>query len=78
MLKEIDMNIYVFRTDLKTSAKVQQVESLLNNHPSVCDWSVDTEDIDNVLRIESKGVLTEADVIRFVTTYGFHCEILED
>lgn len=72
------MNLLLFRTDIKTKKRVKTIKPLLNNHPVIASWSVDTADIDNVLRIETKALLEEKDVIRLVKTCGFHCEVLPD
>jgi len=72
------MNVLVFKTDIKTAERLQAVSPLLNNHPTVTGWSIDTEDIDNVLRIEHSGLLNETDVIQLMSTYGFTCQLLPD
>ena len=68
------MKLLIFRTD----KKVKAIKSLFRDHPVILDWSIDTEDIDNVLRIEATESLHEGDVISLVKTYGFHCEVLPD
>jgi len=70
--------LLIFRTDIKTNKKVKALTPLLNNHPVIADWSIDLEDIDNVLRIEVQGNLKENDNIHLVKTYGFYCEALAD
>ena len=52
--------------------------ALFNNHPGITDWSIDTEDIDNVLRIEAAENLNEHDVISLINTRGFYCDALTD
>ncbi|MDN5215530.1 hypothetical protein QQ020_25860 [Fulvivirgaceae bacterium BMA12] len=54
------------------------VKPVFNNNPVIIDWSIDTKDIDNVLRIESAGSLNENDVINLVRSCGFFCEVLND
>ncbi len=72
------MNLLIFRTDIKTKKKVNVVKAIFNNHPIIKNWSVDTEDIDKVLRIEVAGTLVENDVINLMKRCGFYCEILTD
>ena len=72
------MKFLIFKTDIKTKKKVKIVKPILNNHPIIKDWSVDTDDIDNVLRIESTGTLAEKDIINLMKRCGFYCEILTD
>lgn len=72
------MELLLFKTDIKTKKKIKIIAPIFNNHTSIFNWSVDTEDIDNVLRIETNKNLQENDVITLVKTKGFNCEILAD
>lgn len=72
------MEILIFRTDIKTRKKVKAVQPIFNRHPDILKWSVDTEDIDNVLRVETQSRLREHDIIGLTRSCGFHCEILMD
>ncbi len=72
------MKLLIFRTDIKTKKKVKAIKPLFNNHPGITDWSIDTEDIDNVLRIEAAENLNEHDVISLINTRGFYCDALTD
>ncbi len=72
------MQVLIFKTDIKTKKKVNAVKPVLNGHPAIYGWSVDTQDIDNVLRIEASGKLKESDVINMVAPCGFSCEVLPD
>ena len=72
------MKILIFRTDIKTKKKFKAVKPLFNTHPSISNWSIDIEDIDNVLRIEATENLNENDVIHLTKTEGFYCEEMKD
>ncbi len=74
----MNMNLLIFRTDIKTKKKVKAMRPLFNNHPSITNWSIDIADIDNVLRIEADDDLKENDIIRLIKTSGFYCEVLAD
>jgi hypothetical protein len=72
------MKLLILRTNIKTKKKVKTIKPLFNNHPTIFNWSVDTEDIDNVLRIEAQDNLSENEIIHLVKTCGFYCEALPD
>ena len=72
------MNLLIFRTDIKTRNKVKTLNPILNKLAFITDWSVDTEDIDNVLRIEASEDVKENDIIKLIKTSGFYCEALPD
>jgi len=77
-MKASHMNIMVLKTDIKTRKKVNKIRPILNHHPIIRRWTVDTQDIDNVLRIESNTELTEAVVIQLLRSIGFYGEALPD
>lgn len=69
-------NLLIFKTNIKTQKKVNAVKSIFFNHPTITGWSIDTNDIDNVLRIETAGQLEENDIIECIKSFGFSCEVL--
>ncbi|MFD2566159.1 hypothetical protein [Pseudotenacibaculum haliotis] len=72
------MKLLILRTNIKTQSHVDHVKVLLNNLPAVNRWSVDTEDIDNVLRIEAKDQANELELMHLIRTQGYICEDLPD
>ena len=71
------MNLLILKTDLESKAKVQKALPFLNSIPGVKDWSVDTEDCDNVLRMEAIGKLSETQLIDLLKRSGIHSEELK-
>ena len=67
------MKLLIFRTDIKTKKKVKTIKSLFNNNLNILNWSIDTKDIDNVLRIETKENVNESEIIHLVKEQGFYC-----
>ncbi|TRX61369.1 hypothetical protein FNH22_04750 [Fulvivirga sp. M361] len=76
--KTLSIQLLIFRTDIKTRKKAKMIKPLFDHHRLINSWSVDTEDIDNVLRIEARNGIGENDIIYLLKTCGFHCEPLED
>ena len=70
--------LLIFRTDIKTKKKVKAVKTLFNNNNNILDWSVDLEDIDNVLWIKTTEQLAENDIINLIKPTGFYCDALAD
>lgn len=72
------MKLVILRTDIKTKKKVKKIKPLLKNNPIISNWSVDIEDIDNVLRIETQNDANENEIITMIHNQGFYCESLPD
>ena len=70
------MELLLFKTDIKSNKKVASLKPLFNNHPDIIKWTVDTDDIDNVLKIEATIELAEKDVMDLVRKHGFHIRTL--
>jgi hypothetical protein len=70
--------ILVLKTDVQTSAEVERIAPIFDFHQSIECWSIDTEDIDNVLRIECLDNTSEKQMIELLTSYGVGCGELVD
>jgi hypothetical protein len=70
------MELLIFQTDIKSKNKVKSIKPLLNNHSDIIKWSIDLEDIDNVLRIEATANLLEEEVIDLIKDHGFDIQSL--
>jgi len=71
------MDILVFKTDIKREHDLEKLASVLMEEPRINRWTIDNEDIDNVLRIESNQ-LDPTDVILLIKQSGYCCEELAD
>ncbi|MEQ8219924.1 MAG: hypothetical protein RH981_16915 [Arenibacter sp.] len=70
------MELLIFQTDIKSKNKVKSIKPLLNNHSDIIKWSIDLEDIDNVLRIEATANLLEEEAIDLIKDHGFDIKSL--
>lgn len=72
------MNVLIFKTDINTRQKANDLKRIFDHHPDVGVWSVDMEDVDKVLRIEATDDLSENEVIQLIRPHGISCEVLPD
>ncbi len=72
------MGILVLKTDIQDTGDLGLIRPVLNDHPDIRTWTVDTEDIDKVLRIEANESLSIEAVIQLVRELPIHCEELLD
>lgn len=70
--------ILILKTDIKTKKKIKAIRPFFNNHSDIIKWSIDIEDIDNVLKIQARDNLNEKDIINQIKTLGFYCDELDD
>jgi hypothetical protein len=74
------VNVLVFRTNINSGQRLHKAACRLCKLRGVCRWSVDMEDCDCVLRIETTADSTEQfneqAVIRLLTKAGLECEVL--
>jgi hypothetical protein len=69
-------HILIFKTNIELAEDRIFVGICLQNEKDVIDWNLDMEDIDKVLRVESKSNNTEK-IIQTITKAGFFCEELD-
>jgi hypothetical protein len=65
-------NIHIFGTNIKTENDKQIISTLLNSTKEIEQWNLDLEDIDSVLRIESK-TLNVDQIIKMIAEEDFKC-----
>ncbi|MBA0883242.1 hypothetical protein [Flavobacterium undicola] len=70
-------NILIFGTNIKTEKEKQIISKLLNTNPAIEQWNIDLEDIDSVLRIESKSLHAQ-EIIKMITAEDFKCAELTE
>ncbi|MFL9832094.1 hypothetical protein ABS764_14675 [Flavobacterium sp. ST-87] len=74
---ETNSNILIFATNIKTEKDKKLVSPVLNSHPKIEKWNIDLEDIDSVLRIETKTLNTE-DIIKIIAEQDYKCTELSE
>lgn len=72
------MKLLIFKTNIESYERIAMVNTILAGSPQVQSWSVDTEDIDNVLRIEADNEATESLFAELIEATGLECEALPD
>ncbi|WP_064966755.1 hypothetical protein [Tenacibaculum ovolyticum] len=72
------MKLFIYGTNIDTEDKVRSIYRLFNQDDNIINVSIDLEDIDNVLRIETTDFINEYDIITKVEKDGFNCIALND
>ncbi|WP_179005767.1 hypothetical protein [Winogradskyella forsetii] len=72
-----DIHIHIFKTNIETMLDLDMLQLFFNANRNIIEWSVDLEDIDKVLRVDSRKNLSQIDIINQVKLMGFSCEELD-
>lgn len=72
------MNLLIYKTDIDNQQKVERLAVVFDKSRTIKEWSVDMEDIDNVLRIELDQNTQENEILHLVSASGIHLESLPD
>lgn len=75
-MKQVLSDILLFKTNIKSLYGLQLIKSLFDKKETIQRWTIDTEDIDCVLRIVSHSLMPH-DVIVEITQLGYYCAELE-
>ncbi|MEO6315183.1 MAG: hypothetical protein ABIU63_08055 [Chitinophagaceae bacterium] len=69
------MEVLVLKTNIRYKKQVKELAPLLDGRKNIARWNIDLNDIDKVLRIESKDMQL-AEIVQLIKTAGFNCEPL--
>lgn len=70
------MAILVLKTNIEDIHSKERLRPILDNHPAIEQWTIDTEDVDKVLRIVAKPELSYKEVIQLLNQESIDCEEL--
>ncbi len=71
------MHLFIYKTDIGHTTAVQHLGLVLQRLKYIVRWTVDYEDVDHVLRIESTSN-NEEEVLLTIKAAGYQCEALPD
>jgi hypothetical protein len=74
---ETNTTVLVFKTNISHKKDLKLIEPLFRNVKEISAWSVDLEDHDKVLRLESSTIDIET-IVKMINEAGFFCEELMD
>lgn len=78
MIMSNQKHIYIYKTNICEENQVEALKELYRQYNQIKRLSVDREDIDKVLRIESNAMLSEKELIQTASQIGISCELLPD
>ncbi|HEY0668972.1 MAG TPA: hypothetical protein VGD22_12385 [Sphingobacteriaceae bacterium] len=68
-------HILVFKTNIRLKKDLAIIEKILKKDLLILHWSLDRDDIDKILRIESKSK-NSSQIIAAINKAGYFCEEL--
>ena len=72
------MKLLIFKTDIENKKSIKAVKSLFKFQSNIINWSIDIEDIDKVLKVNTTEAINENDIKNLIKARGFQCEPLPD
>lgn len=72
------MNLIIVKTNISSKVKAKKLAPVFNAHSGILKWSIDTEDVDKVLRIEAHEHVQEEEIAALIGEHGYFCEEMEN
>jgi hypothetical protein len=70
--------VLIFKTNIQNEYEKTYVQALMNSVEGIHNCTVDTDDVDKVLRVETDDeAIDEKYVIEKINSFGFICKALE-
>lgn len=72
------MKLFILKTDIKSQLQVNKLRPVFQRNDSIARWTVDLDDVDRVLKLETRIDLKQEEMIKIVRDQGIKCEELPD
>ena len=72
------MELFIFKTDIRTKRQIKQLKPVLESNSHISRWTIDMDDIDRVLKVETDVNSCQEELITLVKSQGIYCEELPD
>ena len=72
------MNILIYRTSIRNQFEVAKLSKLFQNASGIRKWTIDLDDIDKVLRMETDDNVKEEEILDLLNSNNLYCEVLSD
>ncbi len=74
----LKMELFIFKTNVTCPCQLKTVNNMFSANQFIGNWSVDTYDVDNVMRVELADGLASSTVVNLMESAGLQCEMLPD
>lgn len=72
------MKLFILKTNIKSQVQVNKLKPVFQKYEHIARWTVDLDDIDKVLKVETKVDAEQNEMIKIVQDQGIFCEELQD
>lgn len=72
------MKLFILKTNIRTERQLRKIKPVLQQNNDITRWSIDLEDVDKVLKVETKMDSQEVEMIELLRSKGINCEELPD
>ncbi|GAB1855790.1 hypothetical protein MHTCC0001_06240 [Flavobacteriaceae bacterium MHTCC 0001] len=75
---ELTTQLFILKTKINAFEATATLKPMLDKNPDIIKWTIDNEDIDNVLKIQATVNIDEDEIITKIRGLGLYCDILDD
>ncbi|MEO9872187.1 hypothetical protein [Ekhidna sp.] len=72
------MKLFILKTDIKSKRQLNRLKPIFQQNEHIFRWSIDLDDIDKVLKVETNEDSKQNEMIQLVRDQGIYCEELPD
>ncbi|MEP1034287.1 hypothetical protein [Ekhidna sp.] len=72
------MKLFILKTNIRSQLQVNKLKPVFQKYEHIARWSVDLEDADRVLKVETNIDSEQSELIKLVRQQGIYCEELPD
>lgn len=72
------MKLFILKTNIKSQLQINKLRPVFEKYEHIARWTVDLEDIDHVLKVETKIDTEKRAMIELIREQGIYCEELSD
>ncbi|MEP0986037.1 hypothetical protein [Ekhidna sp.] len=72
------MKLFILKTNIQSQLQINKLRPVFQKYNHIARWTVDLDDIDRVLKVETKVDSEQSELINLVRKQGIYCEELSE
>ncbi|WP_421763907.1 hypothetical protein [Ekhidna sp.] len=72
------MKLFILKTNIQSQLQINKLRPVFQKYNHIARWTVDLDDIDRVLKVETNVDSEQSELINLVRKQGIYCEELSE